>query len=207
MVSRHPRTRGTGGRLGLARVRRRSLLLGALAALAGGCVRPNARVPAPPPSASISEVQAWDAEARAILEQALEPLRTFDTYAAYRIGHVPKSALRSPREIPWDPPSTPAWNQALAGLEPLHTRAAQLYEIVAASTPDESLWRERRALAAATRALSEMTDALLQYRDAIAKLDEDSDGGSALPHLGDAWHNWELSAGRWNVGRAEPIPC
>jgi hypothetical protein len=182
-----------------------------LAALAGAvglaCSRPAPR-PAPPPTPrDTAALAAWDADAREVLAQALGVLRTFDAFAAYRISRVTASSLRSPRELDWDPPTSAEWAGAQQAAGALNARATSLYQAVATSDLDPALWRERRALAAAARALADMGEWLVRYRDAAAELEPDADGSRALPALGRAWEGWETGSAYWGATTTELIGC
>ena len=185
---------------------RRSLLLGALAAAATSCVRPRPRAEPASPT-SFAEGEAWNDEARGILRAALEVLRTFDTYAAYRISAAESSLLRSSWEFRWDPPSALAWEAATEGVERLRERAARLHGAVATSLPDPTLWRERRALADATLLLRDMSDALGSYRSRVNRIPPEGDGSGALLLLQWAWELWSQAADHWGVSRFETITC
>jgi hypothetical protein len=188
-------------------LRRRSLLLGVLALAATSCVRPRARTEAASPTTGLREAAGWNDEARDILRSALEPLRTFDAYAAYRISAAPSSSLRADWEFTWDPPSAVAWETATQGAYRLRARAARLHSTVASSTPDSALWRERRAFADATMLLSEMTEALAGYRARADRVSPHGDGSGALPVLQRAWEMWGSAADHWGVSRFEVITC
>jgi hypothetical protein len=186
---------------------RRSVLLGVLATAAAACVRPRSRAEPETPTAGLANAQAWDDEARAILRAALGVLRTFDTYAAYRISVAEASSLRSNWEFSWDPPTTAAWGAATEGVQRLRERAVHLHGSVVTSAPDPALWRERRAFADATVIVSEMADALAGYRARVDRLPQDGDGSGALPVLNRAWELWSSAADHWGVSRWELIPC
>lgn len=191
-------------------MRRRRLLLSSLgiaAAAASACVRPRPRQePAASPT-DAAQLERWDAEARSLLARAAGALRTFDALAAYQLTAAPKSSLRSVRELEWDPPTTSEWTDASQAASDVRTRSMALQGAVATSTPDPALWRERRRLAAATRSLFDMAEAMIEYRGAAEALPPESDGGEASRSLQRAWNRWEASAAYWNVTRSEPIAC
>jgi hypothetical protein len=188
-------------------LRRRSLLLGSLVVGAAACVRPRPRTEPASPTSDLPDAEAWNDEARDILRLALEALRTFDAYAAYRISAAESTSLRANWEFTWDPPSAVAWETATQAVDRLSERAARLHGAVASSAPDSALWRERRAFADATFLLREMTDWLAGYRARVDRLAPRGDGSSALPALQRAWELWGSAANYWGVSRFEVITC
>ena len=193
-----------------ARVARRGLLLGTLAAALSACVRPAAsrtRPEAEASSASLPDAERWEREARAILSDGLAALRVFDTFAAFRIANAVESALRSASELAWDPPTGADWDEAVHVARGLHGRAEQLFKVVASSPIDPSAWRERRELADATHGLIDLGDALAAYPDRVDHLYPGGDGSAAFDLLEQAWSEWMANAARWGVTRDEPIAC
>jgi hypothetical protein len=186
---------------------RRTILLGVLATATGACVHPRPRTEPTSAASSLPMAEAWNDEARAILGNALEVLRTFDTYAAYRISAAETSSLQSSWEFSWDPPSAAAWEAAAKDVQGLRERALHLHGGVVISAPDPALWRERRAFADATLLVVEMVDSLAGYRARVDRLPPYGDGSSALPVLQRAWELWSSAAGHWGVRNWEVMTC
>jgi hypothetical protein len=151
--------------------------------------------------ASLPDRPRWEQQARGILQDTLETLRTFEIFAAFRIG------MANPAELAWDPPTSAAWDEATHVARGLHGRAEQLLQQVSKSSVDASTWRQRRELAASTQALLELGDALLAYRTRIDHLAPAGDGSGAWDLLDTAWRRWEASASRLGFSRAEVIAC
>ena len=193
-----PRTMRTPG------LTRRSLLLLASALAASACVRPTQR-PTPPSPAAPPEFDTWTREAQGMLSDALNALRTFDVFMAYR-GTTPGSNARLPSELDWDPPTSTAWNEATHVAQGLHGRADQLFQSVSTARIDTSLWRQQRQLADASHALLDLGLALAIYRERVDSLPP-GDASSALSLLDRAWAQWTDSAERWGLSRSEPIAC
>src|SRR5215207_1968002 len=131
------------------RLRRRSLFSILLVATVAACARPAPRLSSPVQD-SLPERQRWNQEARGILSDALETLRTFEIYAAFRVGMADQAQLA------WDPPTNAEWNEVTHVSRGLHGRAEQLFLQVSTSQVDPTFWRERRDLAEATNGFLEL---------------------------------------------------
>src|SRR5215468_11274152 len=108
------------------RTNRRGLLCGVLAAFAASaCLRVPEPLAAPRGSATTPELDNWQAGARGMLLDALQTLRTFDSFAAFRVSTTGSSGMRSPAELAWDPPPGAAWDDASHVAHGLHGRADQ----------------------------------------------------------------------------------
>lgn len=184
--------------------RRRELLGLFVAFAAAACVKPADR-PSGTPAATPPEFEAWNREAQAILSDALDTLRTFDIFMAYRLT-TPASSSRTPFDLDWDPPQSSAWNEATHVAQGLRGRADQLFQTVSGARIDASLWREQRALADAAHALLAVGDALALFRAQLDALPP-GDAGSVSGALDRAWALWTDGAVRWGLGRAEAISC
>src|SRR5690242_2765270 len=93
---------------------RRTFLAAAITALAASAcglsqVRPAPPTPAPPTS---PDLDAWTTQAQTMLADALQTLRTFDAFAAFRISTTPTSGVRSSSELLWDAPTGKDWDSA-----------------------------------------------------------------------------------------------
>jgi hypothetical protein len=186
---------------------RRQLVLASLAALAtSACVRVAERSAPPSTPTSRPELDGWTAQARTMLSDALETLRTFDVFAAYRVSITPESRLRFASELTWDPPTDAAWDSATHIARSLHGRADQLFQAVTTAQIDKSMWREQRSLADAIYGLRVVGDALVAYRDRIDTLPP-GDASGALTLLDMAWTQWEGTAVRFGISRSKPIAC
>jgi hypothetical protein len=178
--------------------------LGALAA--GACVPVPARPTPQAAPSSTPELDAWHAEARGMLLDALQTLRTFDVFAAYRVSRAPESAIRLPSTLAWDPPTSAAWDNATHVARSLHGRADRLVLTVTTTQIDPRLWRERRSAADAAQELLGLADGLQAYRDRVDRLPT-GDAAGAVGLLDKAWEQWDGTAARWGMSRAEPIGC
>jgi hypothetical protein len=192
----------------MASVRRRELLLGSMAlfgvvACAKPAERPTASATAQP--ALPPDFDAWQREARAILSDALDTLRTFDIFMAYRVTS-PASNSRTPNDLDWDPPTSSAWNEATHVAQGLAGRADRLFQTVSTSRIDAALWREQRQAAENAHSLLDLGAALAIYR---AKLDglPPGDASGVNDLLDQVWARWTDAAGGWGVSRSEPIDC
>jgi hypothetical protein len=191
---------------------RRALLLGALAAFAATACTPSARPPeraaaGPTPAATPPpELITWTTEARGILSDALTTLQTFEVFHAFRVSTATETTLRQPAELPWDPPTGAAWDEATHVTRGLHGRADQLFQAVTTANIDPSLWREQRRLADSTHDLLDLAEALNAYRDRIDLLPP-GDASGALSLLDRGWAQWDAAAARWAITRSEPIAC
>src|SRR5207248_5260676 len=173
---------------------------------AGACARVAQRPTAPETPASIPELDAWSTEARGMLSDALQALRTYDDFAAYRISGAAESGMRMPSMLAADPPTSAAWDEATHVTRGLRGRADQLLQGVTKTQIDANLWREQRTLADATNDILDLADALLAYRQRIDRLPP-GDASGALGLLDSAWAQWEAVATRFGLSRSEPIAC
>jgi hypothetical protein len=180
-------------------------VLGALALLAGACARPVPS-PRPTPTPLSPEFDRWNEEARNILSDVVETLRTFDTFQAFRVSTARESSTRLPSELAWDPPTSTAWDEATHVTLGVHGRAEQLFQKITTAKVDPNLWREQRALADATYQLIEASNVLDAYRRRVDVLPP-GDASAATGLLERAWSQWESAAARWAIGRAELIGC
>jgi hypothetical protein len=182
---------------------RRGVLAIAAALIAAGCARISPRAPEPTPVAS-PDLDTWNRELRGMLADALESLRTFDAFQAFRVGAAPESGVRLASELAWDPPTTSAWDSATHVARGLSGRAAQLFAAATTVQIDPSLWREQRAMAAAAHAAMDLGNALAAYRDRVDRLPV-GDGAGALPLLDAAWTHFDALADAWSAGRGEVL--
>ncbi|MBV9598725.1 MAG: hypothetical protein JOZ87_17905 [Chloroflexi bacterium] len=186
---------------------RRAFLQGfALALAASACAPYSEPRAAPSATASTPQLDGWNAEARALLLDGLQTLRTFDVFAAYRVSSTASSGLRSAAELVWDPPTGTAWDAATHVARGLHGRADQLFQAVTTTQIDQSLWREQRAIADVAADIRGLGDALAAYRDRIDGL-APGDSSGALSLLDRAWTQWEAAAAPMGLARAEQITC
>jgi hypothetical protein len=185
---------------------RRFFLLSCVAATATACARTTPRPPAPTAVALPPDFAGWNQEARGILSDGLETLRAFDVFQAFRVSTAAQSDARQANELVWDPPTSATWDEATHVTRGLHGRAQQLFESVATTKIDPSLWREQRRLADATHDLLDLGDALGAYRNRVDVLPP-GDAGNALSLLDRAWAQWDTAAARWAISRAESIDC
>jgi hypothetical protein len=167
-------------------------------------------VPEPPARpadpTSTPELDAWTAQAHAMLNYSLDALRTFEVFAAYRVASAAQSEQRPVSTLAWDPPSGIAWDAATRVARGLHGRVDQLVQGITAAEIDPNLWREQRALVDKVHDLLDIGDALRAYRDRIDRIPQ-GDATGELPLLDRAWLLWESAAMRFDVGRSEPIAC
>ena len=188
------------------RLGRRLFLFSCVAATATACARTAPRPPAPTAVALPADFAAWNQEARGILSDGLETLRAFDVFQAFRVSTAAQPSMQLGSELAWDPPNSAAWDEATHVTRGLHGRAQQLFEAVTTTRIDPSLWREQRKVADATHDLLDLGDALGAYRNRLDVLPP-GDAANALGLLDQAWAQWDTAAGRWGIGRAEPIEC
>jgi hypothetical protein len=194
-----PRTMRTPG------LTRRGLLLLGSALVASACAQPTERPTPPPASTTPPEFDTWTREAQGMLSDALNALRTFDDFMAYRVTS-PASNARLPAELDWDPPTSSAWNEATHVAQGLHGRADQLFQSVSGAKLDTSLWRQQRQLADASHSLLDLGQALAAYRERVDGLPP-GDASGVLGLLDRAWAQWTESAAPWGLSRSEPIAC
>jgi hypothetical protein len=185
---------------------RRLFLISALAASAAACRPAPPRSPAPAAGALPADFDYWTKEARGMLLDGLETLHAFDDFQAFRVSTATQSSMRQGAELAWDPPTSKAWDRATHITRGLHGRAEQLFKSVTTTRIDPSLWREQRKTADATHDLMDLGEALAAYRDRIDVLPP-GDASDALRLLDQAWAQWNTTAARWGVARAEAISC
>jgi hypothetical protein len=171
---------------------------------ASACLRfPEAQT-APSAQPASPELDRWNADAGAMLQDALQALRTFDVFAAYRVSGAAGSGMRSSAELAWDPPTSAAWDDATHTAHGLHGRADQLFQSVTAARVDQSVWREQRLIADVAADIHVVGDSLAAYRDRLDSL-APGDASGALTLLDRAWAQWEATAARLGMGRSEAI--
>jgi hypothetical protein len=141
-----------------------------------------------------------------MLSDALQSLRTFDTYQAFRVSTATESGNRLGSELAWDPPTSAAWDEATHVTRGLRARADQLLQAVTNAQIDTAFWREQRDLADAVYDLLGIGDALVAYRNRIDALPT-GDATGALGLLDRAWASWEVSSARFGLSRSEAITC
>jgi hypothetical protein len=189
------------------RTSRRTFLYGVLTVLAaGGCVRVPESQAVPSAAPSTSQIDAWNAEARAMLQDGLRTLQTFDNFAAFRVSTTDSSGMRSAAELVWDAPTGAAWEDATHVARGLHGRADQLFQAITSTQVDQSVWREQRMLADVVADIRLVGDSLASYRDRVEWLPP-GDASGALTLLDRAWAQWQATAGRIGLGRAESMGC
>ena len=184
---------------------RRGVLLAGAGVFAAAC----ARVPPRPVEQQASvgpEFDVWAQEARGMLSDALQSLRTFEGFHAFRVSTAATSDMRLASELAWDPPTSAAWEEATHNARGLRGRAEQLFLAVTNARVDPGLWREQRARADAAHELLDLGDALAAYRDHLDRLAV-GDASGALEQLDRVWAQWEASVTSWRVGRADTIVC
>jgi hypothetical protein len=184
---------------------RRQVVLSLVALMSAGCRQASAR---PPRAAggALADSRIPTAEAQSILSDALDTLRTFDSFQAFRVSNAEGSAMRLSYELLWDAPTSTAWDEATHVTRGLRGRADQLFQALTSSPPEPATWREQRRLAGAAHALLELGDALGAYRDRVDVLPP-GDASGALALLETAWSQWDVAAALWGVSRAEVMTC
>ena len=185
-------------------LRRRMLLLSGLGLLVAACGRVAAR-PTAAPSTRSADFDAFRQEAQGILSDALQALRTFDTFHAFRVTSATQSEGRLSAELAWDAPSSAAWDEATHVARGMRGRAEQLFVAVTNARVDPDVWREQRAIADRTSDLLDLGAALNTYRDRLDRAGGDATG--ALAQLDQLWAQWDASAARWGLRRSEAIGC
>jgi len=140
-----------------------------------------------------------------MLSDALQALRTFDAFHAFRVSTAAQSGMQTSAELVWDAPTNAAWDAATHVARGMRARAEQLFVAVTAVRSDSNLWREQRAIADRASDLVDLGAALNAYRDRIDRVGGDAAG--ALGQLDYVWAQWEAAAARWGMSRAEPIGC
>src|SRR5579884_3596304 len=183
------------------RLSRRGLLVGGSALLlATACRQPSPR-PAPTTEAApLADLDKWSHEAAGLLQDAIDSLRTFDTFHAFRLSTVAADG----QPLSWDPPTSAAWNDATHVARSSHGRASSLFQAISTARVDPSQWRDLRAAAEHAHGLIDLADALAAYRDRVDQLPP-GDALQALPLLEQAWSLWDNVAAPWGFTRAEPI--
>ena len=189
------------------RTNRRGLLCGVLAAFAASaCLRIPEPLAAPRGSATTPDLDKWQASAHGMLLDALQTLRTFDLFAAFRVSITASSGMRSPAELAWDPPTGAEWDGATHVAHGLHGRADQLFQAITSAQLDPSVWREQRLIADIATDIRMIGDSLAAYRDRLDGLPP-GDASGALTLLDRAWVQWEATATRLGLSRTEIIAC
>ena len=140
-----------------------------------------------------------------MLSEALQALRTFDAFHAFRVSSATQSDVQLSAELAWDPPTSAAWDQATHVARSMPGRAEQLFVAVTNTRVDPDLWREQRAIADRTSDLLDLGTALNGHRDRIDRVGGDATG--ALAQLEQVWAQWDASAARWGLSRSEAIGC
>ena len=186
---------------------RRQLLLAALVATATACTRAIPRRGPPPTPELPPDFERWDIEARGMLSDALETLRTFEIFSAFRLATAEQTDRRSRFELAWDPPAGEAWTEAMHVANGLAGRSEQLFLQVTNRQLSATVWRQQRSLADATMTLSELAEALQAYQARVQRLPPATDATLTWDLLDRAWQRWETSAARWGISRAEPLAC
>ncbi len=191
----------------MALLTRRLVLIEALAALGWACQRP-----APRPTATATRIapeafSGWQREAREILSDALQTLRTFEGYLAFRANNVRTGNQDGPVELAWDPPTRMQWAEALHVSEGLRGRAQQLFLAIARSEVNPAAWREQRDWAQSAQELVDLGDALNAYRARLERIPADSRAMDTQDALDQVWARWESSASQWGASRVERIAC
>ena len=172
--------------------------------LAAACSRTTTPPPVEPTVAPSLDVDPWNQEAKGILSDVLQTLRTFDDFQAFRVSTATDSNMRLASELVWDAPTSAAWDEATHVTRGVHGRAEQLFNVVTSARIDPNLWRSQRALADATHDLLDLGDVLGAYRDRVDALPL-GDASAALPLLNKAWAQWDVAAARWGISRSELI--
>jgi len=185
---------------------RRGLLVAVGALAAAGCtsITPRAHVPSPPTPA---EFAPWRREAREILSDALDTLRAFEDYAAFRVSTADESARRGTTDLSWDPPRIAIWSEALHVAEGLGGRADQLFQRAVNTQVDRAAWREQRDIADMAHELVVLGESLKAYRGVIEQLPALTDGTETWAQLDRLWAQWAANAANWNATRTELIGC
>jgi hypothetical protein len=145
-------------------------------------------------------------EARGILSDTLETLRTYDVLHAFRVSAAADSSARSAAELAWDPPTGAAWDEATHVTRGVRGRADLLFQAVTTARIDPNLWREQRNLADATHDLVDLSESIGAYRDRV-DVQPPGDTLGALGLLDKAWKQWDDVAARWGMSRSELLPC
>jgi hypothetical protein len=139
-----------------------------------------------------------------MLSDALQALRTFDVFHAFRVSTA-ASDTRVSAQLMWDAPTSAAWDEATHVARGVRGRAEQLFVAVTTARVDAELWRDQRAFADRTSDLLDLGAALNAYRDRLDRIG--GDGTGALEQLDQVWAQWDASAARWGLSRSESIGC
>jgi hypothetical protein len=183
---------------------RRGFVVGLLALGTAACARLPVRAAAPATPTVTPELDAWRGEAASMLSDALQTLRTFEVFSAYRVSVTTGSDRRLANELVWDPPTGAEWDMASHLAHSLRARADQLLQAISVTQVDASVWREQRALADVAHDIGPVGDALAAYRDRLDGL-RPGDAAGALSLLDDAWSKWEQTALAIGLSRAEAV--
>jgi hypothetical protein len=180
------------------------LLLSGLGLIVAACGR-VAPKPSPAQATPSADFDGWRQEAQGMLSDALQALRTFDGFHAFRVSTAAESGMRLAAELAWDAPTSAAWDEATHVARAMRSRAEQLLVAVTSARVGPELWREQRAVADRASDLVGLGDALSAYRDRLDRVGGDATG--ALAQLDQVWGQWDAAATRWGISRAEPIGC
>lgn len=192
-----------------ARLSRRLFLLAAGAGLGAACVRQEPRaLPAVPPR-DLEDLNRWEAESRAIVNEALPVLRVFDEFASYRLSAATQSfsPARSAVERAWHPPLESAWDEARQVADALFARSQALHQEVLSTPTRESVWREHRQTAEVTLAVSQLGEGLGGFSERAPRLPVGEDGSATHGFLDQGWRAWSAAANALDIDRAEAIVC
>jgi hypothetical protein len=180
------------------------LLLSGLGLVVGACARVTPR-PSTAQATPGADFDGWRQEAQGMLSDALQALRTFDGFHAFRVSTAAESGMRLAAELAWDAPTSAAWDEATHVARGTRSRAEQLFVAVTSARVGSDLWREQRAMADRASDLVDLGTALNTYRDRLDRAGGDATG--ALAQLEQVWAQWDGAATRWGISRAEPIGC
>jgi hypothetical protein len=180
------------------------LLLSGLGLVVGACARVTPR-PSTAQATPGADFDGWRQEAQGMLSDALQALRTFDGFHAFRVSTAAESGMRLAAELAWDAPTSAAWDEATHVARGTRSRAEQLFVAVTSARVGSDLWREQRAMADRASDLVDLGTALNTYRDRLDRVGGDAAG--ALAQLEQVWAQWEAAATRWGISRSEPIGC
>ncbi len=170
------------------RVRRRVLLAAGLALLGAACLRRQPAQPVAAAPASSLPTQDWKATARGILLDARPALSVFEQYDTFR--------ARRPQA---SPPPAAEWQAAVASVDGLRTRVAQLRQDIDGTAPQPTDWRERRVAADAARVLALMVESLTAYRVAVDRMAVEDTASGAARLLEQAKDRWRAAADAWGL--------
>src|SRR3982750_3903287 len=177
------------------------LLLSGLGLVVAACGRVAPRTSAAQATPG-ADFGGWRKEAQGLLSDALQALRTFDSFHAFRVNTAAESGMRLAAGLAWGAPTSGAWDEATHVARGTRSRAEQLFVAVTSARVGSDLWREQRAMADRASDLVELGDALNTYRDRLDRVGGDAAG--ALAQLDQVWGQWEAAATRWGISRSEP---